>query len=432
MIHILAQQPVGKPPSQYQAEVKIPEPAPQPVLSGLEQMPLLAISLVLCLVAILLVGFVLWLSNKLNAINKLLGMVDESKLPQQLTISQQLTILLGRIGPSKTPTQGSGGQDDALIKFKEATDAARKLTETFGAIEKRLTETKASLDRAASIVASQEAAMANERAELVDLRRIKPELEFKVSELESRLRISERDLNEAKAALEGLQIKLHDERAVYDEARSGLLADLAGRTEELSVAKQDFIRLTAEFEAVRADLATTQSRRDELSSEADRLDARNVELESGLSASRADRESFIDWVLTREVREMFAEELGGILASKTDHEVLSSLAMLKDAGSDLSDESVVLANIRHLGELLVRFYKSQGLDAAQRDPKLRKWADFVNAKASGRAQVVVPGLKFPVNAAVMVAPDGVKVISDVLCWQVNNVKGVVYAPAKVS
>ena len=32
----------------------------------------------------------------------------------------------------------------------------------------------------------------------------------------------------------------------------------------------------------------------------------------------------------------------------------------------------------------------------------------------------------------MVAPDGVKVITDVLCWQVNNVKGVVYAPAKVS
>ena len=425
MIHILAQQPVGKPPSKHQAEVMVPAPAPQPASSSLDQLPLLEISVGLGLLAVLLGGFVWWLSSKLTAINKLLGTVDGAT-------QYQLAILSGRIGPSKTPTQGSGAQDDALIKFKEAADAARKLTETFGAIEKRLAETKASLDRAATVVASQEAAMANERAELVELRRIKPELEFKVSELASRLRISERDLNEAKAALEGLQIKLRDERAVYEEAKTGLLADLSGRTEELSVAKQDFIRLTAKFEAVRADLATTQSRRDELSSAVDRLDARNVELESGLSASRADRDSFIDWVLTREVREMFAEELGGILASKTNHEVLSSLAMLKDAGSDLSDESVVLANIRHLGELLVRFYKTQGLDAAQRDPKLRKWADFVNAKASGRAQVVVPGLKFPVNAAVMVAPDGVKVISDVLCWQVNNVKGVVYAPAKVS
>lgn len=430
MIHILAQQPVGKPPSKHQAEVIVPAPAPQPASSSLDQLPLLEISVGLGLLAVLLGGFVWWLSGKLNAINELLGTADKS--PQQLTISNQLTILLGRIGPSKTPPQGSGGQDDALIKFKEAADTARKLTETFGAIEKRLTETKASLDRAASVVASQEAAMANERAELVDLRRIKPELEFKVSELASRLRISERELNEAKAALEGLQIKLHDERAAYDVAKNGLLADLSGRSEELSVAKQDIIRLTAELEAVRADLATTQTRRDELFAEADRLNSHNVELESRASAARADRESFIDWVLSREVREMFADELGGILASKTDHEVLSSLAMLKDAGSDLSDESVVLANIRHLGELLVRFYKTQGLDAAQRDPKLRKWADFVNAKASGRAQVVVPGLKFPVNAAVMVAPDGVKVISDVLCWQVNNVKGVVYAPAKVS
>lgn len=430
MIHILAQQPAGKPPSKHQAEVLVPVPAPQPTSSSLDQVSLLAILVGLGLLAVLLGGFVGWLSKKLNAINELLGTADKSQQP--LTISNQLTILLGRIGPSKTPPHGSGGQDDTLIKFKEAADAARKLTETFGAIEKRLTETKASLDRAASVVASQEAVMANERAELVDLRRIKPELEFKVSELASRLRISERELNEAKAALEGLQIKLHDERAAYDVAKNGLLADLSGRSEELSVAKQDIIRLTAELEAVRADLATTQARRDELFAEADRLNSHNVELESRASAARADRESFIDWVLSREVREMFADELGGILASKTDHEVLSSLAMLKDAGSDLSDESVVLANIRHLGELLVRFYKTQGLDAAQRDPKLRKWADFVNAKASGRAQVVVPGLKFPVNAAVMVAPDGVKVISDVLCWQVNNVKGVVYAPAKVS
>ena len=201
MIHILAQQPVGKPPSKHQAEVMVPAPAPQPASSSLDQLPLLEISVGLGLLAVLLGGFVWWLSSKLTAINKLLGTFDGAKLPPQLTISQQLTILLGRIGPSKTPPQGSGGQDDALIKFKEATDAARKLTETFGAIEKRLTETKASLDRAASVVASQESAMANERAELVDLRRIKPELEFKVSELASRLRISERDLIEAKAAL---------------------------------------------------------------------------------------------------------------------------------------------------------------------------------------------------------------------------------------
>jgi peptidoglycan hydrolase CwlO-like protein len=425
MIHILAQQLAGQPSAQRQTEAVINTLAPQPALAGFDWIPILQILLGLAF-AIVIGAFIWWLVQSMIQLGKRFG---------------ELSLKFDRLAKPQTPSSAAQHTPsvDVLANFNKTLATADKMLEPIKVSARKMQEVEAVLsglkDRLEVLLAAieqKERGLSADKAEFTSLRLAKPELELKIKGLEQELEKLQVELNAGKSRLSGTQKELDSEKVAHGVTRSELEGRLSERASELSVVRQDVSRLTAEIEAVRADLATTQSRRDELSSEADRLDARNVELESGLSASRADHESFIDWVLTREVREMFAEELGGILASKTDHEVLSSLAMLKDAGSDLSDESVVLANIRHLGELLVRFYKSQGLDAAQRDPKLRKWADFVNAKASGRAQVVVPGLKFPVNAAVMVAPDGVKVISDVLCWQVNNVKGVVYAPAKVS
>lgn len=425
MIHILAQQPAGQPSAQRQTEAVINTLAPQPALAGFDWIPIVQILLGLAF-AIVIGAFIWWLVQSMIQLGKRFG---------------ELSLKFDRLAKPQTPSSAAqhAPSGDVLANFNKTLDSAVKMLDPIKVSARKMQEVEAVLsglkDRLEVLLAAieeKERGLSADKAEFASLRLAKPELELKIKGLEQELEKIQVELNAGKSRLSGTQQELDSEKVAHGVTRSELEGRLSERAAELSVVRQDVSRLTAELEAVRADLATTQARRDELSAEADRLNFLNIELESGLSASRADRESFIDWVLTREVREMFAEELGGILASKTDHEVLSSLAMLKDAGSDLSDESVVLANIRHLGELLVRFYKTQGLDAAQRDPKLRKWADFVNAKASGRAQVVVPGLKFPVNAAVMVAPDGVKVISDVLCWQVNNVKGVVYAPAKVS
>lgn len=429
MIHMLAQQPAGQPSAQRQTETVINTLAPQPALPGFDWMLLLQILFGLVF-AIVIGAFIWWLVQSLMQLGTQLGQ-----------LSLKLDTVLARLPKPQTPVSAPQHalSGDVLINFNKTLDSAVKMLDPIKLsaqkmqdVEGALSGLKGRLEELLSEIQKKEEGLSAEKAELARLRSDNPALELKIKELEQELYKLQDELNSVKNRLSAIQLELDSEKAAHDAARSGLEGRLTERVAELSLVRQDFSRLTAELEVIRTDLATAQARRDELSAEAGRLNAHNVELGSGLSAARADHESFVDWVLTREVREMFAEELVGILVSKTDHELLSSLAMLKDAGSDLSDESVVLANIRHLGELLVRFYKSQGLDPTQRDPKLRKWADFVNVKASGRAQVVVPGLKFPVNSAVMVAPDGVKVISDVLCWQVNNVKGVVYAPAKVS
>lgn len=413
MIHILAQQPAGTPPAS----------------SGLDWVLLVQLLVGLAF-AIVIGAFIWWLVKSLVQLGGQLG-----------KLSSKLDVVLARLVKPQPPASATqhATAGDASSSFNKTVDSAARVLDPFTvsaqkmqAVEVTLSGLKTRLEELLNVIKEKERSLSADKAEFDRLRSANPALKLRIEGLEQELEKLQVELNAGNNRLSDTQQQLDSEKVAHGVTRSGLEARISEHAAELSIFRQDVSCLTAELEAVRADLATTQARRDELSAEAGRLDARNVELASGLSAARDDHESFIDWVLTAEVREMFAEELVGILASKTDHELLASLAMLKDAGSDLSDESVVLANIRHLGELLVRFYKSQGLDPAQRDPKLRKWADFVNTKASGRAQVVVPGLKFPVNTAVMVAPDGVKVISDVLCWQVNNVKGVVYAPAKVS
>lgn len=429
MIHILAQQPAGQPSAQRQAEAVISTLAPQPVLSGFDWMLLLQILIGLVFAGVI-GAFIWWLDQSLKQLGTQLG-----------HLALKLDTVLVRLSKPQTPSSAPQfpPSGDVLANFNKTLESAGKLLDPIALsaqkmhdVEGSLSGLKVRLEELLGEIQKKEEGLSAEKAELARLRSDNPALELRIKALEQELYKLRDELDSVRHRLSAIQQERDSEKAAHDATRNGLENRLSERAAELSLVRQDVSRLTAELEAIRADLASTQAHRDGISAELERLTARNVDLEQVLSASRADREAFIDWVLTKELREMFAEELGGILASKTDHELLSSLAMLKDAGSDLSDESVVLANIRHLGEVLVRFYRSQGLDAAQRDLKLRKWADFVNAKASGRAQVVVPGLKFPVNAAVMVAPDGVKVISDVLCWQVNNVKGVVYAPAKVS
>jgi predicted nucleic acid-binding Zn-ribbon protein len=429
MIHTLAAQSAGPQPAQRQAEAVVSALAPQSVSSGFDWMLLLQVIVSLAFV-IVIGAFIWWLVRTLAQLGEQLGV-----------LSSKLDFILPRLAKPQTPTSAPqhAPSGDVLVNFNKALDSATKLLEPIAVSSQKMQEVevalaglKTRLEVLLSVIEEKEKGLSADKAEFARLRSANPALELTIKGLEQEREKLQVELSSEKNRLVAAHNELDSEKAAHGFTRSGLEGRLSERAAELSLVQRDFSSLAAELEVVRGDLAATQARRDELSAEADRLNAQIVELKSGLSASLAKHESFVDWVLTKEVREMFAEELGGVLASKTDHELLSSLAMLKDAGSDLSDESVVLANIRHLGELLVRFYRSQGLDAGQRDAKLRKWADFVNSKAARHAQVIVPGLRFPVNAAVMVAPDGVKVISDVHCWQVNNVKGVVYAPAKVS
>jgi uncharacterized coiled-coil DUF342 family protein len=322
--------------------------------------------------------------------------------------------------------------EDSSKKLNDAAEAAKNLTTSITAASEKLQATKSTLDGLLQSIKEERSTIANSQAELEKLRQEKPALDAMVVDLQERVGQLQLSFDSEQASLRECERRLDAEKSDHATTRSRLEGELSERCAELSSAGGEVIRLKREIEGVTAELTLVSARRDELGAEASRLQASVSDLELRLSTSLSAHESFVDWVLSSEVREAFPDEIGGLLASRSGHELLAAIAQLKDAHSELSEEVTVLANIRHLGSLVVLHYKAQGLDAGQRDAKLRKWADFVNSKAAGHAQVIVPGLRFPVNAAVMVAPDGVKVISDVHCWQVNNVKGVVYAPAKVS
>lgn len=373
------------------------------------------ILLVAVILALLCGWLILWLISALKHIQK-----------DGRDSKAQLVFIAARFQNQVKPAE------DSSKKLNDAAEAAKNLTTSITAASEKLQATKSTLDGLLQSIKEERSIIANSQAELEKLRQEKPALDAMVVDLQERVGQLQLSFDSEQASLRECERQLDAEKSDHATTRSRLEAELSERRAELSSAGGEVIRLKREFEGVTAELTLVSARRDELGAEASRLQASVSDLELRLSASLSAHESFVDWMLSREVREAFPDEIGGLLASRSGHELLAAIAQLKDAHSELSEEVTVLANIRHLGSLVVLHYKAQGLDAGQRDAKLRKWADFVNSKAAGHAQVIVPGLRFPVNAAVMVAPDGVKVISDVHCWQVNNVKGVVYAPAKVS
>jgi hypothetical protein len=328
------------------------------------------------------------------------------------------------------PSKPAG--EDVASKLKDAAKDAAGFSAAIKAAGEELRNARQSLDGLIKSIKDDKASLDACQREFQELRENNPILARKVVDLERERDEIQAKLDEEKVLLTESKKSLLAEQSTHALKLSGLETQISEKSAELFSARGDIARLAGEAERLGTVLRDAESQRDAGAAENNLLRARVSSLELELAKSLSEHEAFVDWLLSRELRDAFADEVAGLLTSRSAHELLAALALLKDAGSQVCEETVVLSNIRHLGTLLVQHYRAQGLDAGQRDVKLRQWADFVNSKAAGHAQVIVPGLRFPVNAAVMVAPDGVKVISDVHCWQVNNVKGVVYAPAKVS
>lgn len=369
------------------------------------------------LLASLLIYFIWWFISQLSQIQKGVSSVESFLKVINNKPSHQ--------PPSQTAQKSP---DESFRRLSEATDAAKLASSAIKNAAEEIRLARGGLEAALSAINLQQTALDSSRGELDELRVTCPRLQGQISELREELRVSKVSYEDEQRSRDELVRLLEIERL----AKSGLENQLSAANEELISKGQHIENAANELSNVKASLAAVESRRDELNAETLILETRLTEMENNLSATQRNSESFSDWVLSVELKGCFPDEIKGVIADKNCHELLSALAVLEDSKSELCEESFVLANVRHLGSLLVYHYKSQGLDAAKREEKLRRWADFVNGKVSGRGQVVVPGLRFPVNAAAMAAPDGIRLISDVHCWLVNNSKGGVYSLAKVS
>lgn len=231
-------------------------------------------------------------------------------------------------------------------------------------------------------------------------------------EIEAKLRAKEDEIKAKRKENEDMATTL----AQSKDAIRGL-EQLASRSEsELTNARNEYRALKAELERVIAELGTL---RVDLSGQQVKLNALKSALVPAVAGSLGSA---------------LGDELIESLQANSLHAVslLGCLGMTKAAEGSAMEEEVLLSTLRQFSESLTSFRAEQGKlpDSIQRE--LVTWADAFNAQFTGRLDIRVPALGFPVDARTMTPIRGATKVSAVLSWCIYNSKGSVFAPAKVA
>lgn len=231
-------------------------------------------------------------------------------------------------------------------------------------------------------------------------------------EIEVKLRAKDNEIKAKRKENEDMATSL----AQSKDAIRGL-EQLATRSEsELTNARNAHRALKAELERVIAELGTLRA---DLSGQQVKMNALKSALVPAMPGSLGSA---------------LGDELIESLQANSLHAVslLGCLGMTKAAEGSAMEEEVLLSTLRQFSESLVSFRTEQGKlpDSVQRE--LVTWADAFNLQFSGKLDIRVPALGFPVDARTMTPLRGATKVSAVLSWSIYNSKGSVFAPAKVS
>lgn len=221
-------------------------------------------------------------------------------------------------------------------------------------------------------------------------------------------------------------------------------AELEARRQEIDSLKKCLAEvqeskrnLDSKLDKAESELSISQSKAQKMNSELERAtaDLSNLRVEtSGLRTELRNLKSALVPPLQGGLATALGDELIGSLKDGTPHPLsaLACLGMLKAADAAGMEEEVLLSVIRQFSESLAAFRAEKGSNADSIQRELVAWADALNAQFSGRLQIRVPALGFPVDSRTMTAVRGATKVTAVLSWCIYNSKGSVFAPAKVA